>query len=77
MEPMAAREGATSSRRRRDRQLRALHRHERLTVRMGLATALHHGSQRPKTVEEPEEVESHETYYVHGDRSSLRSALVS
>ena len=47
--------------RRRERLLRAWHRHERLTVAMELATALHHSAQRPgkKVVEEPEEEEVH------------------
>ena len=43
---------AGASKRRRDRQLRAFHRHEQLTVRMELATAIHHSAQRPKTVVE-------------------------
>ena len=38
--------------RRRERQLRAWHRHERMTVAMELATALHHSAQR---VEAPRE----------------------
>ena len=49
--------------RRRERQLRAWHRHERLTVAMELATALHHSAKRPRPVvevpREGEEVESH------------------
>ena len=59
MEFMAAREGASSARRRRDRQLRAWHRHVRTTVAMELATALHHSAQGPKkrAVEEPWEEE--------------------
>ena len=59
MESMAAREGASSARRRRDRQLRAWHRHVQRTVAMELATALHHSFQRPKerVVEEPREEE--------------------
>ena len=58
--PMAERAGATV--RRRERLLRAWHRHEQLLVAMELATALHHSAQRPKTVvEEPREVEEHET----------------
>ena len=59
MEFMAAREGASSARRRRDRQLRAWHRHVRTTVAMELATALHHSAQGPKkrVVEEPWEEE--------------------
>ena len=49
MADMAAREGESSARRRRDRQLRA----------MELATALHHSAQGPKkrVVEEPREEE--------------------
>ena len=44
-------EGASSARRRRDRQLRACHRHVRTTVAMDL----HHSAQRPKNrvVKEP------------------------
>ena len=43
------------------RWLRAWHHHERLTVAMELAAALHHGAQRLETVvEEPRKVE-HET----------------
>ena len=59
----AARDGATSARRRRDRQLRAFRPHELLTVKMDLATALHHSAQRPKkrVVEELEEEEVHKT----------------
>ena len=59
MEFMAAREGASSARRRRDRQLRAWHRHVRTTVAMELATALHHSAQGPRkrVVEEPWEEE--------------------
>ena len=51
-----------AAKRRRDRQLRAFHPHEQLTVRMELATALHHSSQRPKSrvVEGPSEEEVHE-----------------
>ena len=52
---MAERDGAPW--RRKQRQLWAWHRHERMTVRMELATALHHNAHRPKTgkvVEEPE-----------------------
>ena len=59
MADMAAREGASSARRRQDRQLRAWHRHVRTTVAMELATALHHSAQGPKkrVVEEPREEE--------------------
>ena len=42
---MADRARATSARRRRDRHVRAFRRHEQLTVRMGLAAALHHSAQ--------------------------------
>ena len=52
---MSERAGAAT--RWRERQLRAWHRHERLTVVMELATALQHSVQRPKTVVEVEEVE--------------------
>ena len=52
---MSERVGA--AKRRRDRWLRAWHRHKRLTVAMELATALHNSAQRPKTVVEvPREV---------------------
>ena len=56
---LAAREGASSARRRRDRQLRAWHRHVRTTVAVELATALHHSAQglKKRVVEEPREVE--------------------
>ena len=59
MADMAAREGASSARRRRDRQLRAWHRHVRTTVAMELATALHHSAQgwEKRVVEEPREEE--------------------
>ena len=59
MEFMAAREGASSARRRRDRQLRAWHRHVRTTVAMELSTALHHSAQglKKRVVEEPREEE--------------------
>ena len=45
--------------RRRERQLRAFHRHEVLSLKMALATALHHSAQR---VEVPRGVEEHEAY---------------
>ena len=50
-----------AAKRRKYRQFRAFHRHEQLTVRMELATALHHSAQRPKSrvVEGPSE---HEKY---------------
>ena len=53
---MAARDvgGSGAARRRRERRLRAFHRHEALSVRLALATALHHSAQR---VEEPREEE--------------------
>ena len=46
----------TSARHRGDRQLRAFHRHELLTVKMELATAFHHSARRPmkRVVDEPE-----------------------
>ena len=48
--------GVGSARRRRDRQLRAWHRHVKMTVAMELATALHHSAQPGgPVVEEPEE----------------------
>ena len=57
---MAARDdgGSGAARRRRERRLRAFHRHEAMSVRLALATALHHSAQR---VEVPREVEEHET----------------
>ena len=56
---MSAEHGA--ARRRRGRQVRAWHRHERLTVAMELATALHHsaqrvGGKRPGVLLDPEQV---------------------
>ena len=56
---MAEREGASSARRRRDRQLRPWYRHVRTTVAMELATALHHSAQglKKRVVEEPREEE--------------------
>ena len=59
MADVAARDAATSARRRRERLLRAFHRHVVLSVKMALATALHHSAQR---VEVPREVEEHEAY---------------
>ena len=59
MSNLTARDVATSARRRRERQLRAFHRHEALSVKMALATALHHSAQR---VEVLREVEEHEAY---------------
>ena len=55
---MAA-ERVGAAKRRQDRQLRALRRHELLSVRMELAAALHHSAQR---VEVPREVEEYATY---------------
>ena len=49
---MAGLTGSGAAKRRRDRQLRAFHRHEMLSVKMALATALHHSAQR---VEVPRE----------------------
>ena len=55
--------GSGAARRRRERRLRAWHRHVRTTVAMELATALHHSAQRPRpVVEEPREQAGHETY---------------
>ena len=48
-----------SAKRRRERQLRAFHRHEVLSVKLALATALHHSAQR---VEVPREMEEYATY---------------
>ena len=56
--------------RRRERRLRAWHRHERLTVAMELATALHHSAQRPRpVVEEPKEGWRARCTTRYGDRS--------
>ena len=63
MESMAARDGATSARCRRNRQLRAFHRHEVLSVKMALATALHHSAQPAgPVVGGPEEEVEYETH---------------
>ena len=60
---MSERVGAAQ--RPRERGLRAWHRHERLTVTMEQATALHHSAQRPKpVVEVPSEGVEGETYSV-------------
>ena len=48
-----------ASRRRRQRQLRAFHRHVQMAVKLELATALHHSAQR---LEGPREVEEYATY---------------
>ena len=48
-----------AAQRRRGRQLRAFHRHVAMSVKLALATALHHSAQR---VEVPREVEEHEAY---------------
>ena len=48
-----------SAKRRRERQLRAFHRHEAMSVKLELATALHHSAQR---VEVPREVEEYATF---------------
>ena len=59
---MAARDGETSARRRRDRQLCACRRHGRHAVRMELAAALHHSAQPAgPVVGGPREEEVHET----------------
>ena len=50
---------AGAAKRRRDRRLRAWHRHVRTTVAMELATALHHSTQR---VEAPREGVEHEKH---------------
>ena len=55
--------GIGSARRRRDRQLRAWHRHVGTTVAMELATALHHSAQPAgPVVGGREEGEVYETY---------------
>ena len=51
--------GVGSARRRRERRLRAFHRHVAMSVRLALASALHHSAQR---VEVPSEVEEPETH---------------
>ena len=57
--------GVGSARRRRDRQFRVFRRHERLTVRMEMAAALHHSAQRTgPVVVEPREVEAQDTHAV-------------
>ena len=50
-----------AAKRRRERQLQAFHRLEQLTVRLELATVLHHSALRPKSrvVEGPSEGEVH------------------
>ena len=48
-----------SARRRRERQLRAWHRHEQNTVAMELATALHHSAQRVEASREGVEGEKY------------------
>ena len=71
MESMAARDGATSARRRRNRQLRAFHRHEVLSVKMALATALHHSAQPAgPVVGGPEEEVEYETHNATGTEHS-------
>ena len=72
----AGHDRATSARRRRDRQLRAWHRHVRTTVAMELATALHRSAQRPKSkvVEGPSEGEVRETYDALRRQKALRSS---
>ena len=41
--------GTGSARRRRERRLRSMLRHERMSVAMALAESTHHGAQREKT----------------------------
>ena len=64
----AARDAATSARRRRERQLRSFLRHEELSEKMALARALHHSAQR---VEVPREVRSKFCTPAHGHRRLL------
>ena len=61
-----------AAKRRKELQLRAFHRHEQLTVRMELATALHHSALRPKSrvVEGPSEGAVHEKHV--GPRAQKR-----
>ena len=55
--------GVGSARRRRDRQLRAFHRHVQLAVKLELATALHHSAQPAgSVVAGPGDEEAHEKY---------------
>ena len=54
---MAGLTGSGAAKRRRDRQLRSFHRHEMLSVKMALATALHHSAQRVEVPREGVEAE--------------------
>ena len=47
--------GSGAALRRRERRLRAFHRHEALSVRLALASALHHSTQRVEELREEEE----------------------
>ena len=47
--------GTGSARRRRERRLRSMLRHERMTVAMALAEKLHHSAQRPEMARAGEE----------------------
>ena len=62
-----------AAKRRRDRQLRAFHRHEQFTVRMELATALHHSAQcqKSRVVEGPSEGVEHEKYGLRAQKPPL------
>ena len=54
--------GTGSARRRRERRLRSMLRHERMAVAMALAESLHHSGQRPEKARarEVEEQDQHE-----------------
>ena len=52
--------GPAAARRRGDRQLRAWHRHVKLTVAMELSTALHHSAQRVEVPREGEVLEEND-----------------
>ena len=63
LEWLAMSAGHGAARRRRGRQLRAWHRHERMTVAMELATALHHSAQPAgPVVAGPSEVEEQDKH---------------
>ena len=57
--PLHGEHAAGAAKRRRDRRLRAWHRHVRTTVAMELATALHHSAQRVEVPREGVEGEQH------------------
>ena len=68
-------DGVGSAWRPSNRQLRAWHRHVKMTVAMELATALHHSAQPAGlVVEEPEEEVEHKTHF--GLRAPTHSTSV-